>query len=282
MKSNDKALIKEKSSKLIGYSTMDNLISFLKNDEEIKELYISSNKIDMTEENIIKLAEHLKNDKNLIKLNISNHNFSDLNKIMPLAYALRMNKTLKILDMSTTRITNGGISYLLETLSGLNYEEELEQEIKKAKDLEYEVKQSDKANTTLVDIRLAEYNSFTWEPEYLNKILLRYIKKNQTKLLDTPINFSNEEKNAENSIYKILDSLKILFPDIKDPNEFINVQEQDRLKMILMCIDKKNKDNSIKCDPQMQNAILEYSSTYRDLIKPEYYPWHTKFEVIVY
>ncbi len=279
MMSKDKALTNQKSSKLLGYSTMDNLIKFLNNDKEIKELYISSHKIDMTEDNIIQLAEHLKDDTNLIKLNISNHKFSE-EIIEPLADALIMNKTLKILDMTHTGITNDGISFLLETLSGLK-EEELKQEIENAKDLDYEVKQGPNANTTLVDIRLAEYERFKWAPKYLNKILLRYIKKNQTKLLDTPINFSNEEKNAENSIYKILDTLKILFPDIEDPNDFINVQEQARLTTILMCINKKKDNNSIKCDPQMQNAILEYTSTYRALIKPEYCPWNTKFEVIV-
>jgi hypothetical protein len=214
---------------------LKDIISQLKsNDPVLTTLIFSGKKIG--NEEAIALAGALKDNTTITELNISYNNIGDAGA-QAIAKALKVNKTLTTLELfDNNNIGNIGAQALTEAL---------------------------KDNTTLTTLNIYDNESDIIDVEKIIE-LKKLIDKNRELILNTQI-FNNFGKT--HLLDKTLETLKKIFPDIKDPNEFMIEEALNKITIILRCLNKKF------C-PDIKNTILSYYSlTYRELIKPEYYPW---------
>jgi len=229
------------SRKNIGDEGATAIAEALKTNTTLTELDIRLNGID--DEGATAIAEALKTNTTLTILNISYNNIGDAGA-QAIAKALKVNKTLTIIDIFGNNIGNIGAQALAEAL---------------------------KDNTTLTTLDIYDNESDNIDVAKIIE-LTNLIRKNRETLLNTQI---LNEFGKTPLLDKTLETLKKIFPDIKDPNEFMIKEEMDKIYMILMCINKRHANNSSFMCPidTIQNKIVSYSLTYGDLIKPEYYPW---------
>jgi len=198
------------------------------------------------------IATALEQNTTLTILDISRNNIG-VDGAQAIATALKINKTLTTLNISENRIDNAGAEALAEALK-VN---------KTLTTLDISFNQIDDVGETAITEALQRNRHLFVD---------QYIKIPESQMVYEPLMDCN--KIDKSTIMYIICELKKLFPN-EDNSEFLNKEFIKKYVAVDLLMKNENTQKKLVNKQKIPHKIVKtiQMEKYKNIIKPEYYPW---------